>query len=252
VFIRNVRGTPIRGYPELTICSYNTLILYLPQIFILHHSSPRVITMISKVFAERASAAAVPFVSDQASDIEVKLNHFSVGSKSQKDDDETQSKSHIPVSPVLTPGTPILLSPSSLISSPPSPSTGSIVWDTPITPLRHISKQDKFGTSTPLTPPTTSDNFWKTDELQDRRIYPTGKSRKIFTLESAPDTESDTTSRTLWPPTRVADRVESGNLFSDESLQSSKIEPIHCLSIAKVLYCSTQERHFDTRYSVQS
>jgi hypothetical protein len=207
--------------------------------------------MASKVSPEKVPFAAVPLASDQASIIGVKLNPFNVVSKSQKNDVVTQSKSHTPVSPVLTPGTPIVVSPSSSISSPPSPFPGSIIWDTPVTPLRQISKQGNFGLSTPLTPPSTSENLWKTDELQSRPLSLTGKNRKLFTLGLTRDTESDTTSRTLWPTTQASDRVVSKKIFSDESVQSSKIDPIHCLNIADVCYRSTQERHFSTRYSVQ-
>jgi hypothetical protein len=207
--------------------------------------------MFSKVSAEKTPVAAVPPASDQASIFGVKLNPFNVVSESQKNDVGTQSKPHAPVSPVLTPGTPIVLSPSSSISSPPSPSPGSIVWDTPVTPLRQISKQGNLGLSTPLTPPSTFDNFWKTDELYSRPLTLTGKNRKLFTREPTPGTASDTTSRTLWPTAQASDRVVSKKIFSDESVQSSKIDQIHCPSIANVLYCSTQERQFTTRYSVQ-
>jgi hypothetical protein len=195
--------------------------------------------MFSKVSPEKVPVAAVPLASDQASIIGVKLNPFNVVSKSQKDDVGTQSKSHTPVSPVLTPGTPIVLSPSSSISSPPSPSPGSTVWDTPVTPLRQISKQGNFGLSTPLTPPSTSDNFWKTNDLQSRPLSLTGKNRKLFTRELTPGTASDTTSRTLWPTAQVSSQVVSKKIFSDESMQSSKIDPIHCLNIADVSYRST-------------
>jgi hypothetical protein len=207
--------------------------------------------MASKVSAENAPIAAVPLASNQASIIGVKLDPFNVVFKSQKNVVGTQSKPHTPVSPVLTPGTPIVLSPSSSISSPPSPSPGSIVWDTPVTPLRQISKQGNFGASTPLTPPSTSDNFWKTNESQSRLLSLPGKNRKLFPRESTPGTASDTTSRTLWPTAQVSAQVASKKIFSDESVQSSKIAPLPCLSIADVLYCSTQERQFTTRYSVQ-
>jgi hypothetical protein len=195
--------------------------------------------MASKVSPEKVPFAAVPLASGQASIIGVKLNPFNVVSKSQKNDVVTQSKSHTPVSPVLTPGTPIVVSPSSSISSSPSPFPGSIIWDTPVTPLRQISKQGNFGLSTPLTPPSTSENLWKTDELQSRPLSLTGKNRKLFTLGLTRDTESDTTSRTLWPTTQTSDRVVSKKIFSDESVQSSKIDPIHCLNIADVCYRST-------------
>ena len=207
--------------------------------------------MASEISAKEVPVAAGPLALDQALDMGPKLNGFIVGSKPQKDDFRTQPKSHTSISPMLTPGTPILLSPSSSISSPSSPSPGSIVWDTPVTPLRQISKPDNFGPSTPLTPPSTSDNFWKTNELQSRPPYLTGKIRTIFTREPTPDTASDTTSRTLWPTAQVSNRVVSKKIFSDESLQSSKIDPIYCPGIADVFYCSTQERQFNTRYSVQ-
>jgi hypothetical protein len=207
--------------------------------------------MASNVSTEDVPVTAVPLALGQSSNIGLKLNYFDVGSKSQKDNVGTQPKSHIPVSPVLTPGTPIVLSPASSISSPPSPSPGSIVWDTPVTPLRQISKQGNFGPSTPLTPPSTSNNFWKTNQLQSRPISLTRKSREIITREPTPDNASDTTSRTLWPTTQVSDRVVSKKIFSDESMQSSKIDPMHFFTIADVLYCSTQERQFNTRYSVQ-
>jgi hypothetical protein len=207
--------------------------------------------MASKFSAEEVPVGTVPLALDQALDMGTKRNSFNFGSKCQKDDIRTQPKSYIPVSPVLTPGTPIVLSPSSSISSPPSPSPGSIIWDTSVTPVRQTSEHGNLSPSTPLTPPSTSDNFWKTNELQSRPLSLTGKNHKLFTREPTPGTAPDTTSRTLWPTAQVSSQVVSKKIFSDESMQSSKIGPIHCLNIADVCYRSTQERHFNTRYSVQ-
>lgn len=87
--------------------------------------------------------------------------------KIDNDEVNTLLSPHIQNEQILPPGTPIVLSPASPISSPSSPNRGSTGWDSPQTPLPKSDQVD-FDLSTPLTPIDTSRRTSKTCSFIDR------------------------------------------------------------------------------------
>jgi hypothetical protein len=175
---------------------------------------------------KQETVAAIPIELDQAFDTGFKLDDFDVVSNWQNDNVDMQPKPSTSIPPGPIPATPIVLSPSSSISTPPSPSPGSIVWDSPVTPQRHIGDPDQFKSSTPLTPPTTSDDFWQTRKQQTKPIFSTVINRRSSVQELTPDTHSDKEDTSLGVSTPVSDRAVSRKLFSNDVCETRKAHPI--------------------------
>ena len=109
--------------------------------------------------------------------------------------------------------TPFILSPTSSVSTPSTPGTGSVVWDTPETPSRQSSTQGDFNLSTPLTPPVVSDDFEQTCEPQVKPNLLPVVDHIPPTQITTPDLDSGLINRQFSRTSPVLDAPDLGELF---------------------------------------
>jgi hypothetical protein len=123
--------------------------------------------------------------------------------------------------------TPLILSPTSSVSTPSTPGTGCVVWDTPETPLRQSSIQGDFNLSTPLTPPVASDDLGQTCEPQAKPNLLPVADHIPPTQITTPDLDSGLKNRQSARTSRVSDAVDPGELFRNckDALLASKENP---------------------------